>query len=108
LKQLHLALDDPTHPPPLEWVVSRVCEEFGCLPTRALWELEHEPDGLALTIIKLRAYAATKAAIDRATDEKEIPKGALADLVLDVTTELVKERVQRRVQERLAKVETED
>jgi hypothetical protein len=38
-------------------MVSRLCEEFGGYPTRALWELEHDPEQMAVTILELRAYA---------------------------------------------------
>ena len=77
--------------------MSRICEEFpGTLPTRALWELEHDPDQLVLTIMQLRAYARTKAAMDRAKTAEEAPTGALADLVMDITTDLVREAIAAR------------
>ena len=46
--------------PPTAWVVSRVCEEFGCLPDAACRLLDDEAySRLAFTIMDLRAYAAT-------------------------------------------------
>lgn len=44
--------------------MSRVCEEFHCLPSRAMWELENDPDQWALQIIPLRAYAGAKSEYD--------------------------------------------
>lgn len=39
------------------WLVGRVCEEFGCLPSEAARELETDPERMALEIMELRAYA---------------------------------------------------
>jgi len=83
--------------------VSQICEEFpGTLPTRALWELEHDPDCLVLTIIRLRAYARTKAQIEAAKTSDEMPTGPMADLVTDIMTDLTRARVERAIAARLA------
>lgn len=42
------------------WLVSRVCEEFGCLPLAARAELEQDPERMIEQILPLRAYARTK------------------------------------------------
>lgn len=89
--------------------MSLVCEEFGCLPTRALWELEHDPDGMALTVIMLRQFARAKAAIDAAGgDVDKMPKGAMADLVVDIEAEFTEEQHQAEIAKRLAALAAED
>ena len=40
--------------------MSRVCEEFGCLPAAAQEALEEDEGGLIFKIIDLRSYAAAK------------------------------------------------
>lgn len=81
-----------------------MCEEFGGFPTRALWELKHDPDGLASTVMMLRAYARTKAAIDAADDESKAPTGEMADLVAEIESEIVKEEHEAKIAERLRKL----
>ena len=71
-------------PVPIEWWGARLCEEFHCLPSQALAEWERAPCGLLETIIEMRAFAAMKAALDRAETLKERPTGRLADLVADI------------------------
>ncbi len=89
--QLHRALNDPEVPAPYEWIVSRVCEEFNCLPTRAQWELENDPDGMAIRIIKLRAYAAAKRAFDEAQDAGQLEKALEANPMVKVAQEIAHE-----------------
>lgn len=76
-------------------MVSRVCEEFGCLPSQALRELDRDPE-LVFDVIEMRGYAATRQAVKRATNDKDHPKGPMADLVLDIECELFEERKQER------------
>lgn len=45
--------------------MSAVCEEFHCLPSQAVRELETDPSRLALTIMALRSYRRTLDALDR-------------------------------------------
>ncbi len=68
----------------MEWWISRLCEEFHCLPSQALREWQEAPDGLLETIVEMRAFAATKAAYDAATDKESMPKSPLADLVKEL------------------------
>jgi len=87
-RALHLALDGVEGASaPIEWIISRVCEEFHCLPSQAEAELDN-PDSIALEIIQLRAYAKTKAQIDRAKSEDDMPDGPMVDLVFDIQAEL--------------------
>lgn len=78
--------------PPFEWIVSRICEEFSCLPSEALRELLDDPNNMALDIIELRAYARTKQQIDDARKQEDMPSGPLADLVWQVQHEIVRRR----------------
>ena len=74
-------------------VISRVCEEFGCLPTEALRELEQAPRGLIADILDLRAFTATKAALDRAKPGSgDAPTGPMADRVHAVIKDIADER----------------
>ena len=50
---------------PEQWLVSRVCEEFGCLPSEAIVEIEEGPTQLVLDIMELRAYANAKQVVDQ-------------------------------------------
>lgn len=78
--------------PPWEWIVSRVCEEFGCLPSDAVRELMDDPAGLALDVMELRAYARAKEALDSAKKAGDEPTGPMADMVWEVMSELLKRR----------------
>jgi hypothetical protein len=78
---------------PYEWLVSRVCESFSCTPPVAEELLETDPE-MVLDILQLRAYAETKQALDRAQDEKQAPKGEMADLVMAIEYELMQARGQ--------------
>lgn len=72
--------------------MSRICEEFHCLPSEALRELEEGPLGLALDIIWLRAYAEAKQRIDAATSEDDVPRTPLTDMVFQIQAELIREK----------------
>jgi hypothetical protein len=61
--------------------VSRVCEEFHCLPSQAVRELENDPERLALKILPLRAYAKAKEIYDRARNKMDLPESPLIDEV---------------------------
>lgn len=53
-------------PVPIEWWVSRVCEEFQCLPSEALREWREAPLGLLETIMEYRLFAQAKRVYDHA------------------------------------------
>ena len=50
--------------PPEAWIVSRICEEFGCLPSEAVNELEVDVRKHLFQIMQLRSYAAAKRRFD--------------------------------------------
>ncbi len=83
---------DTLSQPPWEWAVSRVCEEFHCLPSAAVNELMDDPDRLALEIIELRAYARAKEQLDNAKKSTDVPKTPMIEKVWEVQAELHKQR----------------
>lgn len=78
--------------PPFEWLVSRVCEEFHCLPSEAVNELMDDPSHMALDIIELRAYAVAKNMLDKAQSDKDIPDGPIIDRVFEIQAEVLKRK----------------
>ena len=74
--------------------MGRVCEEFGCLPSAALRELETDPLHLAETIMMLRGYASIKEAVDRriAGSKETIPDSLMLRAVLTNTERVVQEK----------------
>lgn len=71
--------------PPEEWLVARVCEEFGCLPSEAVAELYDGPTQLVLDVIELRAYAGAKAVVEQGG---ELPDTPIVRQVQEVLREL--------------------
>jgi len=81
------------------------------MPTRALWEIEHDPDHLAQRIITFRDFIRTKDAIDAAVkaDKKDaIPTGAMADVVLEIESEVTREDTERAIADRMAALDDEE
>lgn len=81
---------------PDDWIIGRVCEEFGCLPTAAVRELETDPEQRVLRIMRLREYARARAAIDRAQSAAEMPTGRMVEWVTKAQAELVREKIADR------------
>ena len=82
--------------PPFQWLISRICEEFHCLPSEALTELLDEPRGMALDILELRAYARAKEAMDNAKRKEDIPDSPMVGQVWEVQHELMRRRRDER------------
>jgi hypothetical protein len=78
--------------PPFEWVVSRICEEFHCLPTAALTELLDDPAGMAIEILELRAYARAKESLDNAKSKNDVPDSPMIDMVMEIQADLAKRK----------------
>lgn len=72
--------------------MSRICEEFGCLPSEALRELEDDPQRLVLDVMELRAYARAKAALDNAKEPGDMPTGLMAEIVAENTERVIRAR----------------
>lgn len=77
---------------PDEWIISRVCEEFHCLPAEAIDAIENDIGGLIFTIIELRSYAKAKEEFDSTPMEKR-RKSAMMDKVSEIRTEIAKAKI---------------
>lgn len=77
---------------PEEWVISRICEEFNCLPNAAVQAILEDEGGLLFKIMDLRAYARAKDVYDTTPMEKR-PKNATIEKVSEITMEIAKERI---------------
>ena len=74
-------------------MVSRICEEFSCLPSEAM----HEPLELAMDIMELRAYAKMKDVVDRAEKQTDLPDHPMIDMVSEIYGDIAQEiRAKRR------------
>ena len=83
----------------MEWLISRICEEFQCLPSQAVREWDADDEGLVLDVMELRGYARAKQAWDEASgsdgDQARVAKLLQHDLVKQVAEiefALVRER----------------
>lgn len=75
-------------------MISRICEEFGCIPSQAL----EEPAQAVMDIIELRAYARAKATLEAAKSEMEVERTPMVEMVWVVMHE-IKQRRERRKRE---------
>jgi len=91
---------DGDGPAPWEWWVSRLCEEFGCLPSQAVIEWEAAPAGLLEDICEMRAYARARAAyqqaqqMDDGPEKTRIMRDPLVALAMAYEFEALQERRQ--------------
>jgi hypothetical protein len=80
-------------------VISRICEEFHCLPGAALEAIEEDVGGLLFKIIDLRSYARAKKTFEEGQKESDIskrPSGPDIDRVTDIVGELMVEAFNKR------------
>jgi len=81
-------------------VLSRLCDEFpGVLPSRLLWELEHDPDHLVLQIIRVRDYRKAMQLVAQAKTEDDLPASPLIDSVITTRLALMTETFHRKLAE---------
>jgi hypothetical protein len=78
--------------PPWEWVESRLCEEFGCLPS----QLDQEDPERLFEIAGLRGYARAKQALDSAESETDVKRTGMVEQVWKIQAEIIKDRRARR------------
>ena len=79
-----------------KWWLSRVCEEFHCRPSQAVWEWDHAPIGLLETIIEFRAFAGAKQLYDHAktaTQRAALPDDPMIALVEALEFAAVREEI---------------
>lgn len=74
---------------PEVWWLSRICEEFHCLPSEALREWRRQPLGLLEQIVEARAYAHAKRLVDRAKSSEDYADVPLAEEVVQIEFALV-------------------
>lgn len=79
------------------WTISRLCDEFRCLPAQAerLWL--DDPGDTAIQIVELRAYAAALRAYQQVDGKiDKLDESPMMDRVLDNIFALHRERVAAR------------
>ena len=70
------------------WIVSRICEEFHCLPDEARRAMDDDYNGSIFKIIDMRGFANAKQRIDQA-DSKNVPTDKQAVKYLQIEMGLV-------------------
>lgn len=75
--------------------MSRLCEEFQCLPSQAAAELATEYGWEALEIMEARAYAHAKARFDAAKSADDLPDTPVMQIVQDIAFDLAQEEMER-------------
>lgn len=76
--------------PPEAWVVSRICEEFSCLPSEAVNELEKDGRKLLFPIMNMRVYAAAKRRLDDMKPGENLDGVPMIDVVLRTDVAIAK------------------
>jgi hypothetical protein len=76
--------------PPEAWVVSRICEEFGCLPSEAIRELEQDVRKQLFQIMQMRSYAAAKRRLDDMKPGENLDAVPMIDVVLKTDIAIAK------------------
>lgn len=82
-----------------EWVVSRICEEFHCLPSAAI----HEPLDLCLGIIECRNYARAKRLVEQSQSLDDLPDDPMIALVQEIQFDIAREARNKRVRKTAGK-----
>lgn len=71
---------------PYAFWVSRMCEEFGCLPSQIEAEIKRLPVGFLDEVLEARRFAELKAAYDR--DPEKVAQEGLGALVYEIDFDL--------------------
>lgn len=82
--RLRAFLNGETREPPDEWVISRICEEFTCLPSHAVRELDHGDVDLLITVMEMRAYARAKQELESAQRQSDVKQTPAILRVLEI------------------------
>lgn len=76
---------------PYAFWVSRMCEEFQCLPSQIEAEIGRLPAGFLDDVIEARRFAEYKAAYDR--DPQTVAQEGLGALVYEIDFDLAQEEI---------------
>lgn len=80
--------------PPDEWIIGRICEEFGCLPSQAVHEIEEMDADLVFAIIDMRSYAHAKATVDSAKKHSDLKMTPAIRRVFEIEIEAMKQEAE--------------
>ena len=89
-------------------MISRYCEEFGCTPAVAVYELENDPEqpALFIKIVCLRSYCVAKSKVDRADkiadlEEERKDRGfeKMSDLAIEIGIKLARREAEMAADE---------
>ena len=72
-------------------MVSRVAEEFHCLPDMAIRALENDPDRLIPAILTLRAFARAKETYDNSKSKRDLPQTRMIEVLQEIEFEAMQE-----------------
>ena len=70
--------------------MSRICEEFGCLPSEAVRELENDVRKHLFQIMQMRTYAAAKNRLDNMKAGENLDDVPMIDTVLKTDVAIAK------------------
>lgn len=93
--RLRALLNGESVEPPEEWVISRMCEEFDCLPSAAVRELDEGDIDLIRTILEMRSYAHAKGQVDRATKQSDLKMTPAIQRVFEIEKAAIDEERRR-------------
>lgn len=77
---------------PEAWLVSLICEEFGCTPSQALREIYEAPWPLVMDVMDLRAYQRAKEYVDNCKKLDQLQMSPMVTRVLENQWALMRER----------------
>ena len=76
--------------------VSRICEEFHCLPSQAFCEVRRVPAGWLDEILEARHFASAYHLWTTARRKSDVPKSEMVDLVKQIEFGLVQDELDAR------------
>ena len=73
------------------------------MPSRVVWELEHDPEQWLVRILEVRSYVRTKQMVDRANSESDLPDTPLVNEAIERRLEAGREVMLRKLEEAKAR-----
>lgn len=77
---------------PADWFISRICEEFHCIPSVADEEFDDDPVRI-LNILEMRAFQRAKEAIDR--DGDNVKMTPMVRMVMVIEADAMRRRAEQ-------------